>query len=449
MCYEGGCAVMTNEVPDIIVDLPTYEQVEDVKNVVVNTGGMMVDTRGKKYKGLMVDWAEFKTVEGSGHSNSIVDSLIKNFPDVASVSGVLAIVMTNPRKRIYGDIYYVTDYKKVIIFINMRTLQTVKAISLQSETLFGAFSERLGCIYDSNYIYIRALYGTTFKWVVFRKNTLEYVTTIEFVASQFGGSSLHYASPTYFTEGFINGHFFVANEVDKVIYSYRINYNASGVPVSYSYRTTSIVAGNNALAKVLWIGSDGFLYSGYSSSSSTFMIDKYSISLDGGISATPVASNNNSVMSNSLMCIFLEKTIINGIPYVLCIMGYGTGSYIYWVNEFTMKIEQVLDSSYFGYTYDSDNKVLATCPNAGIGGIDINGNYFDTIRYSYLNDNKWSNKSIYIPAIRMVNTNSLIRLFELNNRSYFYNGEHYIRFNYKDGCKVIPMDVLYGYKEEI
>lgn len=451
MCYEGGCAVMTNEVPDIVVDLPTYEQVESVKDVVVNTGGMMVDTRGKKYKGLMVDWAEFKTVEGSGHSKTIVESFVTNFPEVASKFENPDVILSYRRERVYGDIYYLTDSmrnQKIILFIDMRTLQTVKAVNLELESRFQSFGGKLNSIYDSNYIYIRAIFDAEFRWVVFRKNTFEYVTTINFNPSGYGGQPHSYNLTMLFTEGFIHGHYFSAIDNSDRVYSHRINYNASGVPIDYSCRVVQVTNGVGGIPRLLWIGSDNYLYSGYPNGGGSFIINKLFVREDGAIIMPVAATYTNQVAANSSMCVLLEKFNIDGVPYLLAAMGNGT--YVYWINETNMKIEQVLDSGYSGFAYDVDNKILATCPSAtGGGGIDINGSYFDTLLYNHLSGNKWSSKKCYIPTIRTINTSTLTRLFELGHRSYFYEGELYIRFNYKDGCKVVPMDVLYGYKEVI
>jgi|GEM_PF-4941208 len=44
---------MTNEVPDIVVDLPTYEQVESVKQTIDETSGKVLDNKGIKYLPIM------------------------------------------------------------------------------------------------------------------------------------------------------------------------------------------------------------------------------------------------------------------------------------------------------------------------------------------------------------------------------------------------------------
>lgn len=73
MCNEGGCVVMTNEMPDIIVDLPTYEQVETVKQIVEETSDVIIDTNGEKYKPSLIEKCMEMSYYPIGENQNIID----------------------------------------------------------------------------------------------------------------------------------------------------------------------------------------------------------------------------------------------------------------------------------------------------------------------------------------------------------------------------------------
>lgn len=454
MCYEGGCAVMTNEVPDIVVDLPTYDQVEEVKKVVVNTGGRVAGVDDKMHKAKMIETDYFADGLGVDLLNPVKIDYETRYPEIAGMIP-WSVFVSRDRMHLYGDVYMIF-YVNVYIVIDVRLGKVLHAQKITA----GDWSTVHHSIYfeDSNYYYVKG-YGnptgtnTILVFAVIKKTTFEYVTVIKQITEPVGVIADWNTFPAG-EIGCIGDRFFfsIGNEI---LWAYKIVFSA-GVPTSFMY------AGNENIgytSKAV-IVDGGFIYVIYLYGAGSAM-KKYIYNTSTSsftLSATNGMANYHPTQTSN----WLYKYTYNGERMLLIGFGTGSGSKLNIYNLSALTAVSNIFNNYGTYPTinPSDDSKFYLQP-ATHEGIFNAGTYWDSLYEFNRTNNSWTRTTIYVPLrITWSNPNSngtlsmssIRTLFLGRNYSLIFDKKLYANWNTlgninKHNIGLEYLNVTQGYKE--
>lgn len=448
MCYEGGCAVMTNEVPDIVVDLPTYEQVEDIKNVVDNTGGVMVDIDNKRYKSVVTSPYNFATGSGVDTWESFKNEMVAKFPEIASRRQ-----MQNGYKVKLRDSIYMSFAGWDIAWFDASTMTVINAINTENHPDFKINTQYLW-FEDDKYLYIRGALNTQFRLGVFDKETFNFIKTISLSGSDYSGGAVIDHAVVYKTPEipFISGTFFLPSPFSAMIVGYKIRYGSGGVPTDFIY--PGKIGSTNGANIFAIFEYKGYLYS-FSTNGSNQRIYKYDFDavngtiLTAATSELTVGSTGNIPRYSS----WIQKlTSGDGTQYAL--MSFGSSSQIISIRLDTMLVSQNLYPQIYDvptFDYENGTTMWVQPFNTGSVVIMLNGRTFETLFKFTMNPQTgyWTNKVYYVPILLTSFTNSgtFSRVITLGGYSFSLNDRLTVKYGVSEGVVLTPFKLIEGVQE--
>lgn len=449
MCYEGGCAVMTNEVPDIVVDLPTYEQVESIKTTMATTGGKLAGVDGKMYKAKMVEGLNFADGIGPSLLDKVWADLISRFYKIASSIGYNDFV-NRVKMHIRDDIYMIF-YDSTYIVYDVRLGVVINAYSIAGANFYSAYHNKY--FEDSKYIYVKGYYSVGsdqgLSFAVLDKNTFKHITSIIQVSSDPINFKADWLTEPSGDIGFVDGSFFYSPQSTN-LWWYEINFDVSGIPTSFKYKNNKSYS---TLIRAVLVD-NGYIYVIHVPSNTT--VDKCSY-LKASNSLIVVGTANAGSYTPNMTATLIRKYSYNGGRYAIVSFGRGNGSML---NVYSLETLLPYTNITKNYQYEPlispDVTHLYVQPYLA-GGTIAQGMYWDTLSRLEKKGNVWVNMHINVPmevSISKSSPNNLETYSRIVNASPQYgvilDDELYCKFgvsNELNHLKVTPIRLIQGYLE--
>lgn len=417
---------MTNEVPDIVVDLPTYEQVEEVKKVVVNTGGMLVDVNDKKYKAVMHTDIATTDFHGEDIMGRLDEDLLAKYPTIAKRIGS---VYNYPRIHLFDDVHFIMFSPSIldvfVVFVDMKNLTIINAINIKNDNFAYIIYPFANCFIDSKYIYIRGLPSTssTVSFAVFDKTTFEFVTAIRNV------ENLTTPNVVFPGEIVLQGDriIYVNASINNAITVLRLSYDSNGIPTGLTHEAQGSFGSGGGSPPRLLFGDSEYIYVGYDYGSNMISIEKKRYYKATKLFDS-IATNNTASSFTKGPCIWHYKYFINNTRYIIaCFQGSGISSF----NMDTMSTHQNIASppknttpvfDYVNGNYFAMKPSTPVYPNIGGKPFDL---YFE---YRLVGD-LWEYKALFNITLSVFDASSGGNIpretLHLSQRSTIFNGKLY------------------------
>ncbi|WP_432702695.1 hypothetical protein [Lysinibacillus sphaericus] len=441
---------MTNEVPDIVVDLPTYEQVEDIKKMVDNTGGVTVDLEDKRHKTVATTPFNFATGVGDSAWNAFKNEMKTKYPEIFAKRQ-----MQNGRKFNLRDSIYMSILGHAIVWFDADTMTVLKAIDFEIWNPDFRIHSQYLWFEDANYLYIRGTNGanTQFKLAVIDKTTFNYITSIVLSGADVPGMVIINPSATYKTPEipFLSGNFFLPADGQAIIAKYRINYGSGGVPTSFSYTTITSTYGSNIFAIFEY---NGNVYS-FSTNGSYMYMYKYYLNTSTDAlqkiseSIIPIQTTGN--MAGHARWITKFK-IGNGTEFAL--LSFGNGQQILSMALDTMTVKQiVMNGLYDNPVFDFKNGTTMWTQYAVVGqngASVINGSAFEWLFKHTMNPENgwWTLKQYYVPVgVGLYTSSSYQRLVTLGDYSFSLDDKLTMKYGSNYDATFTEFKMVEGVKE--
>ncbi|UED81959.1 hypothetical protein FH508_0008705 [Lysinibacillus sp. CD3-6] len=436
----------TESGPLTTINLPNYQQVEDIKNVVETTGGVVVDIHDKRYKSIVSRPYDFVTGDTNVDALALINEDYKaRFPEVASK---LDLSAGNPKLHIRDGIFLAISSKH-LTFFDMETNKILNAMELKDNNFWATFGNQW--FEDDKYIYIRGQNGAlnTFALGVFDRLTFQFIKGILYTGG--GGLSLTYNS-VYPGDLVLNEDIMRVGISGSpgIIYSYRIIKDSGGVPTSIMGVGTPTQLANASVRTIFKYKE--FVYAISAANTTSFTLQKFSISTPGALTMTEVAKV--SVSSSSVGQESKWKalyTLPDGTDWA--IVSFGSSQSIQVLNLTLMQNPQFIANAAADtvVAYDSKNKIVYWQESSvGASGMVYNGIRFEPFYISTLDQKTgyWKNKVCYIRSgMTSYNASSYTRTAILGDYAIAYGGKLLFRYGYKNSCELIEEYINEGLKE--
>lgn len=440
---------LTETGPHNVIPLPNYQQVEDIKNVVSNTGGLTVDVEDKRNKTVATKPFNFATGVGDSAWDAFKNEMATKYPEIFAKRQMQYGRKINLRGSIYMSISGHT-----IVWFDADTMTVLNAIDFELSTEFRVNSQFLW-FEDANYIYVRGTNAanTQFRLGVFDKNTFNYVTSIALSGADVPGMVMINPSVTYKTPEipFLSGNFFLPGDGNSVIVKYRINYGSGGVPASFSYTTLSSTYGPTIFAIFEY---NGHIYS-FSTNGSYMYMYKYILNTSTDSlqkvseSLIPIQTTGN--MAGHARWITKFK-VANGTDFVL--LAFGNGQQILSIALDTMTVKQiVMNGIYDNPVFDFKNGRTMWTQYAVVGQSGasvVNGSAFEWLFKHTMNPENglWSNKQYYVPVgVGLYTASSYQRLVTLSDYAFSLNDVLVMKYGSNYDTTFTEFKMIEGIKE--
>ncbi|MFJ7647708.1 hypothetical protein ACIQ1H_09170 [Lysinibacillus sp. NPDC097279] len=434
--------------PHEVINLPNYEQVEDVKTVLTSameaTGGKVADVDGKMYKAVMFDNLSIKHAFGSDYWDPIIQSYKTKYPSFDAAWPALSMI-TSQRIRLWDNIYMVVNVStNMVVFLNMETLQAIGAVQIVAYGIFDGFVKpENGWFTDDKYLYLRGQYASSnSRLIVIDKTTLSFVKVI-----QPGNSPMFSGSDTFVGEmARVGSNFFVITNNVNVITAYRLVYDGSGVPAHWLYDTQQTFRAGAIRGIALW-GIDSDLYVMSQNDGGSYYMEKWYYNPTSK-EFVKNYDKYNSAPGIGQACRWSYKYEVNGIKYVL--LSCGTTS-MHVINLTTGTQHQTIMSAPFNnefptFDYENGNKFLIM--STTLTGYEISGDVYLPVSEMHLTGVTWVSYPFYMAGLRSTG-NALSPLISLGTYGYYKDGQLYARYAPRYAAKIEPVNVILSYKEVI
>ncbi|MFJ7407542.1 MULTISPECIES: hypothetical protein [unclassified Lysinibacillus] len=429
-----------------VINLPNYEQVEDVKTVLTAameaTGGKVADVNGKMYKAVMLEGFEIRHGFGADYWDPIIQSYKTKYPSLDAEFSALGI-MANLKIKLWDDLYMVTNGNNIIVFIDMVKFETVSATKIVASGLFNGFVKtENGWFVDAKYLYVRGQYGTTTKLVVFDRATLNYVRVIAQGVDTTGSFT---NTETLIGEMVcLDSNFFVIMATNNLIWVYKIHYDSSGVPTQWVY-DYSRAFGNGNQSAVALLSEGIYLYVIVRNDSSSNYVEQWNYNpLSKTLTRNYNVYNSAATSGNSR---WNYKYKIDGIRYVVMTLG---NSSIQMYNLTTGKLHQLIQSAPFLNefpTFDYKNGDRLIIQPQTVVGYDISGNTYNVVYEMHLLDNMWISKPFYMLGIKPPGGTTASNQVSFGSYGYYKDRQLYARFANEYARKIETVNLIAAYKE--
>lgn len=438
---------LTETGPHNVIPMPNYQQVEDVKNVVINTGGMLVDINDKKYKAVMHSEVNTKTYYGEDMFKKLEDDWNSKYPNKSNI-----VLSGYERFHLFNNIH-LSIIGLTIVFTDMNTLTVLSSTDVSHTDYAYSVSTPANHFVDSKYIYVRGKPNSnnTLSFAVFDKTTFNFVTAIKLnvpmssLQEQYIPGEMVLQGDTLIVSSSLN---------NNVIYALKILYSSGGVPTGMTLDGQGSFGSGGGNPPRIVYGDANYIYIGYELSGTTIEKKRYNKSTK---LFENVATNVSSSSSVSSSCVWMERYSVGGVNYIL---AYLSSKAIVVINEDTMSVFQTVTGPIVNsisplFDYQNRNRLLIqqTIP----AFISLSSKTFEMYNDYKLIDDKWVNTTNFIDTIPMANPdtglNQYRRYLVLNAKSFIKDGIVYgYRTPYFSGLKggtfqLVDSSILSHYKE--
>lgn len=429
-----------------IINLPTYEQVQQVKETLLNvdaTSGQLLDVNNKKYKAVMLD--DFKILGADKNIDMLQplkDDLYTKYPTFPPLA-----IESLPKFYLWGN-YYLIQQGRMIIIADMVNLKVVAAHNV----INGLYdnSQNDGTWFtDAKYMYIRGYSGsqrTTF--AVLDKITFEYVTVIDVIGTNFHPYNVAFSNGIVSTP---SGKFYIPNStIQGLIYQHQISYHSTtGIPNGYSH-SGHIALGVNAAQIWALLEVGEYMYAIWHNNSTMQTIEKFNIATGAKVGSATVTATGTQASKWSYVY------QLNGVNYA--VVMFGAQAMVHY-NLDTMSIVQNLSGQI------SDNRITFDYVNGDtfyvqrneVIGVEINGTIFERLTRGKLNKTTgiWDMEQLMVPARReIISTTSTppTRAYFTGN-GFIKDGKLLLRKSVWNtnvwNVEMLPVNYISHYKEVI
>ncbi|MEK5334363.1 hypothetical protein [Lysinibacillus sp. FSL W8-0992] len=413
--------------PHEVINLPNYEQVEGIKNVVASTGGRLTSEDGKTYVASMFKYARLKDIQGDDLLKPIIDDFTTRFPSLAP-SFLPNTFAAAHKYKLRDDIYLIANIATIVIY-DLRQGRVINAFNATTGNFVGVNG---GGQYfeDAKYYYIRGYWNSGsaqgLAFIVIDKTTFEFVKNIGQSANP--PTTVSYSAFYCGEIAFSDGVFFVAPSGSTSVYAFRLNYDSSGIPKDFDYRHSYAV-----IAPILAVvGVPGgmcciFYTSGQSGNS---YIEKVSYNPTTG-ALSKVSSNTSSSSMPKISATWVYKYTHNNANIALIPFGNGTSSIMNFYNLDTLtNLGNIVNEYNYNPIINSAGDKFYMQPSNPTG-YTVGGQSWDTI-YEYTKGatNGWSFNYFLVPAMFNPNNSTLQRFITLSpTLSAVLDNELYVRLS--------------------
>ncbi|AHN24475.1 hypothetical protein [Lysinibacillus varians] len=443
---------MTNEVPDIVVDLPTYEQVEDIKNVVDNTGGVTVDIDNKRYKSVVTSPYNLATGVGEGVWDNFTKDMQAKFPEVASKQ-----TMQHGNKVKLRDSIYMSFKGICIAWFDASTMTIINAVDTETLPDFRLLGTQYLWFEDEKYLYIRgtsAPLASQLRFGVFDKLTFKYIKCIGLSGADYAGGTVIDPTVTYRTSEipYISGNFFLPSPFSAQFMRYKLNFDSGGVPINFNYPGTALgVTGGVTIYALFEYG--GYIYT-FATDGNAQKLQKHEFNTSNGAitkvaeNTIPVNTTGNIPRASSWMH---KHTSGNGTPYA--IMSFGPSSPLISMRLDTMVSDQALYQNVSDvplFDYENGNALWVQHYTVGSFAFILNGTGYEPL-YKYIMDKqtgRFTSLVYYVPVtVSTYNSGTWVRLATLGQYGFCLNGQVIFKYGNNGSATLSTFKLLEGVKE--
>jgi len=409
--------------PHDVINLPSYEQVEGMKDVVITTGGMLADVDGKMYKGVMSDYIRFTNFyqkDGKDGLAGLKEDFETKYPDMAKVFNI-----TEQKRTYWKDNKFIIRYLTYVVFVDMTTFKVLSATNVSHIHYVYPIDGGAFWFEDTKYLYLKAKPNTNnvMSFAVFDKNTMAFVTAIRPVSSNPGAQ--WFEQTTVGEIVCIGDRFFACNgSLSNNIYAFRLFYDGTGVPSRYEFDNSGAFATSGTYPPRALYENNGALCVVWSNSN-YYNVEKFTYNT---ASLTFVRVGNNSTLFTTINtnCLWLRKYKVDGVNRVLMQFGSGEGSYLLDANGDAMTPIQGLFSGnseeFPVYDYVNDNMMAIMRGTAT--GFEQSGVFWDAFYILTLQNGKWESELLYAPGRMSVVNGAMtyIKSMALGRWAFFKDG---------------------------
>lgn len=424
-----------------VINLPTWEQVEEAKNVTLGTGGMLLDINNKKYKAVMADYVDLKVGIGSGYLDPLQASFAEKYPLLSPTWNIRA----TRRVHLWNNIHMSWN-GLTYAFVNMDTLEVINAGTVVNEH-FKAMKD-YNWFSDAKYLYVRGQSfngGGNTTYVVFDKLSFQYVTVIR----QSGSGIIHGVNDSICEIVCQGTHFFVPSSQYQYLFVYRLVYDGIGMPVGFEFRSNIQIGGGQQYPKACW--DDGeFIYVIFTNHTTLYTIEKFkydpSTNTNNRVGINTISDSSPAVISQ-----WSWKYKADGKNFILLSFGTTNNNIVVSINFDTLTLNQrvAVGSVDNSLTLDYKNGDIFYFQSYNIVGYVINGNPFENIsKYTLLSNGWWAPSVYYVPAQQPINPNSSVgRIYLMGNQAFMKDRELYLKAGPKEFSKLEDAHAIQCYKE--
>lgn len=433
---------LTEQGPHNFLNMSTYEQVENVKNEMISTGGKLAGVDGKMYKALMVDYLNFQTPYRTDKTKNLENSYATKFPEIAAK--YLPInVHTGAKARLRDNLYF-TTWNRIIIFMDMVTMDVIYAFDAEPYTSNFASFIGLNWFEDSKYYYMRGYYGTVGRWVVFDKNTLAFVKIINQVgAAQYTIQDSMSSQPVL-----LNNIIYQPVYTYNVVWMHRLSYDSFGVPIQSDWEGVQLnLSMPNVPPKAIWKDGPDIVVL-FGNPTGTYTIEKWNYNTSTKTFNRTGFKTTSGVTAPSGICTWQADIIIENKRVLLFDFGSPGANNVFTFDSETLSPILILSGkSMSPPTMDYvKQKLYLQFYTPGDSGITYNGNPFERIVVIDLTTLKMTTLTKYVP-MNLGSNGIVTRALYLQNMGFVIDDELYCRFNGEYGLALKDYKQLQGYEE--